>query len=539
MRLRRMDGLICRHSTIMRSAVSGIGCTAISRASGNTERGNKHIVIQPHPHGKSRAPLQLSMRVRRNYLRVGIARRKDAVDVVIPPNTTATIHLPGARAEQNPIVEIGSGEYVFEYPYSAGKNLKRNLPDARIYFPERFFVGRRHRRAPSRRQQHQHRKNRVLEHLPGTIYAEPSGDACDHYHRYPSDMALLAELGFNAYRFSIEWARIEPEEGEFSYVELEHYRRMLAACREHGLEPVVTFHHFTTPRWLIREGGWLDDKTPERFARFCERATRHLGDLIGVACTMNEPNLPIVLSHLLPFRIDQGAFWNTAAQAFGVTPDRLGLFQFNTNPRMREIIFDADRRVFDVLHAGPGTFPVGLTLALLDIQSVEGGEGNAAALRREMAEVYLERLRGDDFVGVQNYERMLVGPEGVIPPGEDVEKNQMGAEFYPEAIGGTIRHAAQITNIPILVTENGIATTDDAQRVKFFQRALSSVVACLQSGVDVRGYFCWSALDNFEWVMGYRPQFGIIAVDRNTQQRTPKPSAHWLGKVARANRLTL
>jgi beta-glucosidase len=149
----------------------------------------------------------------------------------------------------------------------------------------------------------------VLEHLPGTIYAEPSGDACDHYHRYPEDIALLAKLGFNAYRFSIEWARIEPEEGEFSLAALDHYRRMLATCHEHGIQPVVTFHHFTSPRWLIRAGGWLDARTPDRFVRYCERATRHLGDLIGAACTFNEPNLPMILSKILPFSPQEGPFW--------------------------------------------------------------------------------------------------------------------------------------------------------------------------------------------------------------------------------------
>ncbi len=376
----------------------------------------------------------------------------------------------------------------------------------------------------------------VLEHLPGTIFAEPSGDACDHYHRYPADIALLAELGFNAYRFSIEWARIEPEEGEFSYAELEHYRRMLATCHEHGIQPVVTFHHFTSPRWLMRAGGWLDEKTPERFARYVERASKHLGDLIGAACTFNEPNLPALLSKMLPFSIPETPFWQTAAQAFGVTPDRLGLFQFVVQPQMREVIFAAHRRACDVLHAGPGNFPVGLTLALVDIQSVEGGESRATEFRRELAEVYLEQLRGDDFVGVQTYARMVIGPEGVIQPGEGVEKNQMGEEYYPEALGGTIRHAAKAAGIPVIVTENGLASTDDTRRVEYFQRALRAVASTLQDGIAVRGYFAWSALDNFEWVSGYGPKFGIIAVDRETQQRAPKPSAYWLGNVARANR---
>lgn len=376
----------------------------------------------------------------------------------------------------------------------------------------------------------------VLEHLPGTIYAEPSGDACDHYHRYPEDIALLAKLGFNAYRFSIEWARIEPEEGEFSYAALEHYRRMLAACHAHGIQPVVTFHHFTSPRWLIRAGGWLDARTPDRFARYCERVTRHLGDLIGAACTFNEPNLPMILSKILPFSPQEGPFWQAAAQAFDVAPEQLGLFQFVTQPQMREIIFAAHRRAYDILHAGPGNFPVGLTLALIDIQTGPGGESKAAEFRRDLAEVYLEQLRGDDFVGVQTYARMVVGPEGIIPSGDDVEKNQMGEEYYPEALGGTIRHAAAVAGIPIIVTENGLASTDDTRRVEYFRRALRSVADAIADGIDVRGYFAWSALDNFEWVSGYVPKFGIIAVDRATQVRTPKPSAHWLGAAARANR---
>lgn len=376
----------------------------------------------------------------------------------------------------------------------------------------------------------------LLEHLPETIYAEPSGDACDHYHRYPEDIALLAELGFNSYRFSIEWARIEPEEGEFSYAELEHYRRMLATCHAHNIKPMVTFHHFTTPRWLMRRGGWLDEKTPEYFARYCKRATEHLGDLISAACTFNEPNLAMILSKLLPFKIQEGPFWNIAAQAFDVSPDRLGLFQLVAEPRMRDIILDAHRRAFEVLHAGPGDFPVGLTLALIDVQAAEGGENKALEYRREMSDIYLEQVRKDDFIGVQTYSRMLVGPNGAVSPGKHVEKNQTGEEFYPKAIGGTIRLAAEIAGIPIIVTENGLASTDDTQRVRYFQRALHSVVEAMGDGIDVRGYYCWSAFDNFEWVSGYTPKFGIITVDRETQRRTPKPSAYWLGKIAQANR---
>lgn len=377
----------------------------------------------------------------------------------------------------------------------------------------------------------------VLEHLPETVYAEPSGDACDHYHRYPSDIALLAELGFNAYRFSVEWSRIEPEEGEFSTAALDHYRRMLATCHEHGIAPMVTYHHFTSPRWLHRYGGWLDEKIPERFARYCERVTDHLGDLITAACTLNEPNIAFVLSKILPFDMQSEPWWAAAAEAFGVSPDKLGLFQFVASDHARETILAAHRRAVDVIKAGPGDFPVGLTLALLDIQS--NGEENSRfeEFRRDLSDNYLEQLTGDDFVGVQNYGRLVVGPDGMVHPGDDVETNQMGEEFYPQGLEGAIRYAAKVAGVPVYVTENGMATTDDSRRLEYFKGALQGVVNCLDDEIDVRGYFCWSALDNFEWVSGYGPKFGIIAVDRATQERTPKPSAHWLGNVARENRL--
>jgi beta-glucosidase len=138
----------------------------------------------------------------------------------------------------------------------------------------------------------------VLEHMKPSMYAEPSGDACDHYHRYKDDIAMVKRLGFNTYRFSIEWARIEPEQGLFSNAELEHYRRVLATCHEHGLLPMVTFWHFTAPRWFAALGGWEQPGAGDLFVRYTERAARHLGDLIGAATTFNEPNIPVLLQWL-------------------------------------------------------------------------------------------------------------------------------------------------------------------------------------------------------------------------------------------------
>jgi len=181
----------------------------------------------------------------------------------------------------------------------------------------------------------------LMEHVPGTIHEEPSGDACDHYHRYRSDIALLAELGFNSYRFSIEWARIEPEEGEFSNAALEHYRDMLRACHEHGITPIVTFHHFTSPRWLIASGGWESPETPDKFARYCERATRYLGDLIGAACTINEANIASLIVEwgffLLPGSFTKRSGGQPLPKPWEFRPDDCHPFSTRPHPKPRTL----------------------------------------------------------------------------------------------------------------------------------------------------------------------------------------------------------
>jgi beta-glucosidase len=382
----------------------------------------------------------------------------------------------------------------------------------------------------------------LLEHLPGTMFVEPSGDACDHYHRYPQDIAMLAELGLNTYRFSVEWARVEPEEGEFSAAVLDHYRRVLATCHEHGLTPVLTFHHFTSPRWLIAEGGWEEHRTADRFARYCERVTTHLGDLVGSACTLNEPNLPRLLRAMgvLPTEPRQDApLWTEAGRALGIAPERVAPFQFVDSDAAFDTVLAAHRAGRAAIKSVRADLPVGWTLALADIQEGPGGGERAAQVRRTVNEVYLEASREDDFVGVQTYSRMRFGPDGLLTPHAGAELNQMGEEFYPEALEATVRLAAAVSGRPVLVTENGLATTDDTRRVEYVERALRGVLRCLRDGVDVRGYIYWTALDNFEWVFGYRPTFGLIAVDRATQRRTVKPSARRLGDLARHNGRTL
>ena len=258
------------------------------------------------------------------------------------------------------------------------------------------------------------------EHNPKSPCEEPSGDACDQLNRYDSDIALCAALGFDNYRFSIEWSRIEPEPGEFSIAALDHYRRVLASCHAHGIEPVVTFHHFTTPRWVAAEGGWHTASTVDRFLRFAEKSVNHLGDLIGTACTINEPNIVSFVGYQM------GMF------PPGATDDA----QFeaaNAN------FIDAHRRVVPVLKGGPGDFPVGLTLSMADYQAVPPDDVDAIARRDHVRAVsedqFLDIVGKDDFLGVQVYSRTRVGAKSVLGGEEGVPTLPMGYEFWPESLG--------------------------------------------------------------------------------------------------------
>jgi beta-glucosidase len=377
----------------------------------------------------------------------------------------------------------------------------------------------------------------VLEHIRPTLFAEPSLDACDHYHRFAEDIRLLASLGLNTYRFSIEWARIEPERNQFSRSALEHYRRVLAACHENGVTPMVTFYHFSSPRWFAALGGWERPTAADLFVRYCERAARHLGDLIAFATTFNEPNLPMLLRWLTHIEIPTVTVFRMGRQAArAVGSNRFGCFFLGDANKLQENMIACHARALGALKSGPGDFPVGVSVAMQDEQ--EAGLGSKR--NQKCAEVYdpwLEAADQSDFLGVQAYTRSRVGRKGDLGPEPGIELTQMGYEFWPEALEASIRYASERVKAPIYITENGVSTEDDARRIEYIQRAIGGLLKCIESGIDVRGYIHWSLLDNFEWIMGYRPKFGIVAVDRKTLKRTVKPSARYLGEIARANRI--
>ena len=386
------------------------------------------------------------------------------------------------------------------------------------------------------------------EWAPDSFFAEPSGDACDSYHRYREDIALLADAGLNAYRFGIEWSRVEPDEGYFSRAALDHYRRMVAACLELGITPVVTYSHFATPLWFAHSGGWTGPGAADRFARYCERVSAHIGDLVPWACTLNEPNLMATLTHIgaAPVGTDDPAVHHpgpnvSAREAIA----RLRSMSIRTAPPTLpafqdvsvETMADVHRKASAAIRSGPGNAKVGWTLALVDVQPGEGPQDRWHRAREAAQLEWLDVSADDDFVGVQTYSRERIGPDGILPRLPGAPCMLTGWEVYPDALAHTVRMAAARAMIPILVTENGCATDDDEVRIAYTASALRGLADCIADGIDVRGYLHWSLLDNFEWVSGFAITFGLVAIDRVTFERIPKPSLGWLGEVARVNQI--
>ena len=370
----------------------------------------------------------------------------------------------------------------------------------------------------------------AIEHLGIPIFAEPSGDALNSYHLWPEDMRLAADLGFTGYRFGIEWARVEPAPGCYSRAERNRYEAMIAHCRTLGLEPVVTLHHITHPAWFTRAGGWTDPDAVIRFADYVAFVASALTDVHWVT-TINEPNHLATLGHLGRFLTvdDPAELYRSTAdqltpQGFVAPDDQIADALIRAHDAARSVLKDRTAAA------------VGWTVATEGFEMVPGAED---AWRRYSAlwhDRFLEVARDDDWVGVQTYSAQQVGPDGPQAPPAGAELTQLGWPFRPDALGIAVRHAATVApGTPIIVTENGVPTADDSRREVFIDGSLDGLHDAITDGVDVRGYFHWTFIDSFEWVHGYRPAFGLVAADRSTFERTPKPSARRLGAIARAS----
>ncbi|MGQ4667681.1 glycoside hydrolase family 1 protein [Metabacillus halosaccharovorans] len=425
-------------------------------------------------------------------------------------------------------------------------------------FPDNFMIG-------AATAAHQVEGNNInsdfwaMEHVPNSMYKEPSLDAVDHYHRYKEDIQLLLNSGCNTYRFSIEWARIEPIKGNFEKKEIEHYREVLEFCHQNNVTPIVTLHHFSSPKWLITEGGWESETTIEYFGKYCQYVISELGHLIPYVCTINEANMgkqiTKIMKRMMNSNGDKGQkkdkkadvqvglnvgmedrmknYFLELGEVFGIDPGNVQSFLSPRTENGELIIMKCHEKARSVIKEINQDIQVGITFSLYDHQALPGGEKFVEKEQYEDFLEYLPFLQGDDFLGVQNYSRKIHGPNGVVPLDENARLTKMGYEYYPEALGNVLNFVSQHWKKPIIVTENGLSTDNDEERGEFIKRALSGVYQSIEKGIPVIGYTYWSLLDNFEWQLGYDQTFGLIAVDRSTQTRHPKGSLSVLGDITK------
>jgi beta-glucosidase len=389
------------------------------------------------------------------------------------------------------------------------------------------------------------------EHRGGKIADGTTSEiACDQFNRYEEDFDLAKRFGHNAHRLSLEWSRIEPEQGIFSSKAIDHYRRVLEALHERGIEPIVTLHHFTTPLWIAKDGGWENASIVEYFIRYAKVVASELGELIKLWNTINEPNVYVYESYI-DGTGPPGASSLRSASIVLVNMLRAHALAYHTiheTSRASEcqVGIAKHMRIFDPMRQG---HPIDRTLAWISdflfnrwfLEAIETGRLAWPIGIGQQVQI----LSGtQDFIGLNYYSRdmtkfSLLKPqmlfmEHIVNPGSPV--NDLGWEIYPEGIYRLLLRLKEY-NKPIYITENGIPALDDAKRVAYLRDHLSQVHRAITEGADVRGYLHWSLLDNFEWAEGLTPRFGLFGMDYETQERTPRPSAEAYAKVATENRL--
>lgn len=390
----------------------------------------------------------------------------------------------------------------------------------------------------------------MMEHIKHSDFVEPSGAAVDHYHRYAEDIRLLAASGCNAYRFSIEWARVEPEEGRFDPAAIDHYRKVLDCCADNGLTPVVTLYHFSSPAWLIGKGGWCRPYVIDAFTKYVRHVMEALGYRLPYICTINEANMGGQLNKIAADMMKAGKKKEGSVQvgtntglnlkaiflgmleqgkAFHCSPFGVNTFLKPRKPKQEKNVMEAHRAAVQVIKELSPASKAGLTLSLFDYQPTADGQAQAEKLWHEDFGFYLPYFKDDDFLGIQNYSRKIIDADGAREHAPGTPLTQMGYEDYPASIGNVLRRVAKDFHGELLVTENGLATSDDNRRCAFIREAVAGVLAAREGGIPVNGYFYWSLLDNFEWQAGYSKTFGLIGVDRETQERHPKDSLLVLG----------
>ncbi|WP_221583698.1 family 1 glycosylhydrolase [Microbacterium sp. G2-8] len=368
----------------------------------------------------------------------------------------------------------------------------------------------------------------TLEHTDPTLFREPSGSACRAYDMWETDLDIVRDMGLNAYRFSVEWARIEPTRGAIDTAALDHYEQVVDGALERGITPLITFCHFAAPHWFAASGSWIGPEAPDLFAAHCDRVMERIGDRIGAGITLNEPNLEQVLQSLghMPPEVETQKKAMLAQAAKDAGSDfyyAANIIPADDQELLRDGFLRAHRAGKQAIKARRADLPVGISIAIGDEIAMAGGEERRDAKREKVYDFWLREARNDDFIGVQNYERVWHGPDGEVFP--EGPRNGMGTVISHASVAGAARYAHDVSGVPVLVSEHGIQSDDDAVRADFIPAALAELALEVDRGTPIFGYCHWTLMDNFEWIFGYGAKLGLVEVDRETFQRTPKPSA--------------
>lgn len=373
----------------------------------------------------------------------------------------------------------------------------------------------------------------VLQNYPNPFQPQNyiSGRACDHYHLYEQDFDIAKSLSQNSHRFSIEWSRIEPEEGKFNEAEIEHYRKVILALTAQRVEPFVTLWHWTNPIWIRDIGGWENKKTIEYFLRYVSKlaSSAGIGESVKFWIPINEPTVYVGHSYII-----------------GVFPPQVKSFKRGST--VLKNLIEAHKKTYKLLHERFGK------------DTMVGSAHNLhyhVPYREwwpldQMATNFLDYIRDtrhlswlkdwQNFIGLNYYYRDTVkfvfggGRFRLIDiKNPNKEISDMGWDICPEGIYRVLKNIQKYKK-PIYITENGLADGQDEKRIKFIKEHLAWVHKAISEGVDVRGYFYWSLLDNFEWDKGFWPRFGLVEIDYKTMERKIRPSALEYAKICKGNK---
>lgn len=343
-----------------------------------------------------------------------------------------------------------------------------------------------------------------------------SGRAADHYHQYEKDFDIAQKMNLNAWRFSVEWSRVQPDEGAWSVEAVQHYKKYIQGLKTRGLEPVMTLFHFTLPVWFADKGGFEKRGNIKYFVQFVDRIVSELGTQVKYIITINEPEVYVMMGYI-------NGDWPPAQQkklkAVGVYKN----------------LAIAHNRAADVIHARNRRFKVSIAK---NSPFVYPGDDSwlsvrSAAFAQYVADDWFLKkiIKRCDFIGLNYYMNARIYGYRMHNPNERV--SDLGWDMQPDNIGWVIDRLYEKYNKPILVTENGLADADDTFRKWWLTKTILALQRSLQNGVELIGYLHWSLLDNFAWDKGFWPRFGLVAVDYKTQKRTPRPSAVYYAGVVK------